>query len=82
MLYHFNGLGHNNWATTIKYILCTCGFGYVWENQRITNEKGFVNLLIQRMKDLFLMEWKYGINSKRKLCDYVYFKTHFGYETF
>ena len=82
MLYHFDGLGHNNWATNIKDILCTYGFGYVSENQRITNEKGFVNLLIQRMKDHFLIEWKDGINSNRKLCDYVYFKMHFGYETF
>ena len=78
----FDGLGHNNWATNIKDILCTYGFGYVWENQRITNEKGFVNLLIQRMKDQFLIEWKDGINSNRKLCDYVYFKINFGYEMF
>ena len=42
----------------------------------------FVNLLIQRMKDHFLIEWKDGINSNRKLCDYVYFKVHFGYEMF
>ena len=43
-------------------------------------KKGFVNLLIQRMTDHFLIEWKDGINSNRKLCDYVYFKMQFGYE--
>ena len=58
----------------IKDILCTYDFWYVWENQR------FVNLLIQVMKDHFLIEWNDGINSNRNLCDYVYFKMHFGYE--
>ena len=45
-----------------------------------TNETGF--LLIPRMQDQFLAEWKEGINSNRKLCDYVNFKVQFGYEMY
>ena len=39
MLYHFDSLGYSNCATNIKNILFTCGFGYVWENQMVRNEK-------------------------------------------
>ena len=54
-------VGHTNWVTNIKDILFTYGFGYVRESQMIRNEKGFLNRLIQRMKDHFLIEWKDGI---------------------
>ena len=82
MLYHFDGVGHTNWVTNINDILFTYGLGYVWESQMIRNEKGFLNLLIQRMKDHFLIEWKDGINGNRKLYGYANFKIQFGYETF
>ena len=82
MLHHFDDVGHTNWVTNIKDIFFTYGFGYVWESQMIRNKKGFLNLLIQRMKDHFLIEWKDGINGNRKLCDYANFKIQFGYETF
>lgn len=41
MLYYFDALGQQNWATSIKNILNENGFGFIWEQQKISNEKGF-----------------------------------------
>ena len=60
----------------------TYGLGYIWEMQMVTNDTSILRELVQRMKDQFLVEWKEGINSNRKLCNYVNFKTHFGYELY
>ena len=48
----------------------------------VTNDTSILRELVQRMKDQFLVEWKEGINSNRKLCNYVNFKTHFGHELY
>ena len=80
MLYYFDNLGHRNWVISIKNILYTYGLAYIWEMQMVTNDTCFLRELVQIMKDQFLVEWKDGINSNRKLSNYVNFKTHFGCE--
>ena len=37
MLYYFDALGQQNWATSIKNILNENGFGFIWEQQKISN---------------------------------------------
>ena len=50
----------------------------------VRNETSFIyiNNFVQRMKDIFVTEWKDKIKQNRKLCEYINFKTHFGYEMY
>ena len=46
-----------NWADCVKLCLCQLGFGYAWLNSGVGNEKRFVALFKQRLKDCHLQEW-------------------------
>ena len=39
------------WIRHIKNLLCCHGFEYIWIDQAIANEKAFINLFEQRIKD-------------------------------
>ena len=41
-----------NWATQIKTLLYRTGFGCVWDNQKVHNEKHFVYLSEPRCNDI------------------------------
>ena len=41
----------DNWASCLKHILYSNGFGYVRERQSVVNERKFINSLVQRLKD-------------------------------
>lgn len=47
MLKCYDEAGDSNWASTIRKLLCTNGFGYVWENQGTENVNRFL-VLTQR----------------------------------
>ena len=49
----YDEAGVSNWASGIRQL----GFGFVWENQGIENEKQFVSLFIQKLKDQFVQNW-------------------------
>ena len=51
MLYYFDALGQQNWATSIKNILNDNGFGFIWEQQKISNEKVFLREFEQILRD-------------------------------
>ena len=51
MLKCYDEAGISNWASAIRKMLYTNGFGYVWESQSVVNEKHFLALFIQRLKD-------------------------------
>ena len=68
---HFDSLGYKNWASEIRHILSVNGFWYVWENQGVQNEKAFMRIFEQRIKDQFLQIWKTQISSNSKLSFYA-----------
>ena len=52
-----------NWALEIKRILSVTGFAYVWNNQGVRHEKGFLRQLARRLKDIHMQEWNNKCNQ-------------------
>ena len=42
-----------NWASRTKEILHSAGFGFVWEEQGVGNEREFSSIFKQRLIDMF-----------------------------
>ena len=80
MLFFFQSVGQENWASRVKRMLYTNGFGYVWENQHVENENEFPTSFTRRLKDKFLQNWSENIENSSKLVVYKQFKLSFGYE--
>ena len=59
------------WATLLRDTLYQYGFGYVWLQQYVQNEKVFIKVFEQRIKDNFLQDWNAQINTT---SDYRLFK--------
>ena len=55
--FYLDSLGKHNWATDVKNVLNTNGFGCIWEWQNIVNEKVFFKELEQNLRDQFLQKW-------------------------
>ena len=59
-----NNITNNNWAANIKSILQTNGFGYVWEQQGISDSnKVFINKLRTRIQDQYIQNWNERVQS-------------------
>ena len=46
------------WCTQIKDLLNKSGFGYVWLEQYVENDKEFLKIFGQRVTDMYQQEWK------------------------
>ncbi len=77
MLKMLDSKGKVNWVTRIRQNLYANGFGYVWENQGVANEKLFLNEYIQRLKDQYMQRWTTLCKESPKLSTYITFKTNF-----
>ena len=75
MLYKLDILGRHTWATSIKDILFSHGFGYVWVTQEIGNKKIFLSLFTTRVTDVCKQVWSVNLMSKPKLRTYNTFKS-------
>jgi len=74
MLYNFDMLGRFNWASEIKRILFSYGFGYVWLAQEVGNREIFISEFVLRVSDVCRQQWKSNVNEKPKLRVYAEFK--------
>ena len=45
-----------NWTTKIKQILFETGYGFVWLNQNVSNEKLFLNQVEERCRDMHMQK--------------------------
>ena len=72
LLYDKNG--QKNWVTGVKDLLFSIGFGYIWNNQEAGIELGFLQLFIQRIKDMYLQKWFERTSLSRKCDFYSLFK--------
>ena len=52
-----------SWATTIKQILFETGYGSVWLNQNVSNEKLFLNQFEQRCKVMHMQKCVHDIEN-------------------
>ena len=64
--------GKCSWASKLRDLLCKFGFGFVWLQKSVGNEKGFLAILKERLCDDFNQEWTTAINSSERFCLYIY----------
>ena len=76
MLKQLDEAGRRTWASNIKELLFTYGFGYVWIAQEVGNESNFIQLFKTRIKDCFLQRWSSGLDNSSKALHYKHFKSH------
>ena len=82
MLLHYDKLGYSNWVTLVRTNLYSNGFGHVWEQQHIENEKLFIYKYNQRLRDQYMQEWMSGCLENKKLTYYCGFKQLFCQESY
>jgi hypothetical protein len=68
MMFNLNEHGRTNWCTRIQRLLFTHGFREVWE--RVGDEKLFMNVFKQRLRDINLQNWSDYISNSSKCSFY------------
>ena len=71
-----------NWALIVRDTLCKFGFGYVWMNGGIENERRFLRQMNQRLQDCFLQSWDEKNRDRERYSWYSSFKDIFGFEQY
>ena len=56
-----------NWASLVKSLINSLGFGLVWTEQFVANELYFITSCKQRLCDHYIQQW-FGIISQRSSC--------------
>ena len=74
--------GKTNWATKIKNILDSLGFGYIWEQQYVNNVSNFISEFLFRLKSSYEQDWHAALISSSKATSYIQFKISFGLEKY
>lgn len=77
MMYNVVNVGRKNWASDVKNILFSYGFGYVWEEQAVNNIQGFLQIFKQRLEDCYIQTWNTNRSNMSKLDLYNLFKHDF-----
>ena len=49
--------GRHNWASDMRILLCSHGFGHIWYEQSVGDLKQFLYIFKQRLKDISRQEW-------------------------
>ena len=66
MMFKMNENGRVSWCTKIQELLFHHGFGHVWENQGVEDDKLFISLYEQRLKDINFQHFsEYICNSSK-----------------
>jgi len=74
--------GKRNWASSVKNILCSNGFGDVWEQPSLALSKSFIPLFKQRLVDMYTQDWNGSVQTSSVLSLYSYCKDTFAYEQY
>lgn len=74
MLKNIDEKGKTCWVTYVKNTLFRLGYGIVWLEQGIGNEKVFLVELKQRLIDTFSQEWHSSVVTKDVFSHYCLFK--------
>ena len=78
MLARLDENGKICWVTSIRSILSSTGFYYVWLNQGVGSINRFLSAFKQRMVDVFIQEWSTSIREKERYSMYRSFVREFG----
>ena len=72
----------SNWAKSVEDLLNRLGFGYVWMNGGVENDKHFINQIKQRLRDWFIQDWSSKNIISERYKWYSSFKPVFGLEDY
>ena len=67
----------NKWLDNIKHLLCSNGYGNVWENQTNFNVEWLNKSFKQRLKDSYLQNWNSLVDKSSSGLNYRLFKQNF-----
>ena len=54
MLFNMDERGKNCWATSVRNILFSLGFGYVWLQQGVGCDRAFISVFKKRLADIYI----------------------------
>jgi len=74
MMYRLSSNGRINWATKVKNLLYSNGFGFVWEQQSVDNPHLFLKEFRTRLEDCFYQNWNTLLEELPKLRLYKQYK--------
>ena len=57
LMYQHDALGRHNWASDMRILLCSLGFGHAWYGQSVGDVKYFLHLIKERLIDISRQEW-------------------------
>ena len=75
MLKNVDDVGRNTWASSVKQLLFSLGFGYVWIAQDVGNSVLFIKSFQLRLKDIYKQNWEESLNSCSKADTYRCYKS-------
>ena len=70
MLRCLDETGRNTWATKVKQLLFTYGFGYVWLNEEVGDIDMFIRTFKQRIVDCAKQKWHARLSDLGKARHY------------
>lgn len=82
MLINQMEMGYSSWATKVKDILMVNGFGFVWLNQGVGDEKMFLLEFKDRLISCFKQNWHSKLECNEKYSWFLSFKDSFQLETY
>ena len=82
MLFELENAGRDTWVTSVKQLLYSFGFGYVWLAQDVGDQQLFLNTFKQRLIDCHSRKLHSDIESMSKGKYYQSFKSVLLVETY
>ena len=70
------------WVSQIKSLLENCGFGYIWQQQAVANERKFLKVFKQRLMDMSMQEWSAQVNLTSDGRLFKHIKLSFQFESY
>ena len=75
MLKGLDELGRKTWAGSIKLLLFSLGFGFVWIAQDVGDSNQFMNIIKIRLKDIYSQKWHDSLINTSKADTYKCYKS-------
>ena len=70
LLVRHDEIGRKNWASHVRCLLCSYGFGYVWKMQCVGNNNLFIKTFKMRIKDASRQDWHSSLSSYPDYLNY------------
>ena len=69
-MYDLDKKGKTNWVSSIRKVLCTNGFAFVWDFQSVGHVASFLKVFKQRLIDCRWQNWNSHIDSSDRFSLY------------